>query len=326
MAALEPVGSFELRHLRAFVAVAEAEHVTRAAERLHIAQPALSRQMRQLEAAVGAVLLARVGRGVRLTAAGRAFLEDARGVLAATAAAAARARRAERGTAGVLRVGFMEVASASGLVPEAVRRFAAAHPDVSIELREMSSGAQIAALGNRELDVGFVCGMVAGQAGGLRAVTVLADPLVAVLPAQHPLARRRRLAPASLAGERLLMVRRQLGPVMRADVEALFARGGTPARQVQEVSQMQTVVQLAAAGVGIGIVPSSVAASAGSDAVARPIVGLTARHRTQLITAAGERNAAAEAFVAACERAARAPLARMRPPPGRPARRGGGAS
>ncbi|HEX6536489.1 MAG TPA: LysR family transcriptional regulator [Gemmatimonadaceae bacterium] len=304
MATPDHGGSFELRHLRAFIAVAEAEHVTRAAERLHIAQPALSRQMRQLEAAVGAALFTRVGRGVRLTPAGRAFLEDARAVLTAVAAAAAHARRVERGTAGVLRIGFVEVASASGLVPEAVRRFAVAHPDVGVDLREMTSGAQIAALRDHALDIGFVCGMAADQARGLRAETVLADPLVAVLSARHPLARMPRIPPAALVGERLLMVRRQLGPTLHADVEAVFARAGAPMELVQEVSQMQTVVHLAAAGVGIGIVPLSVAASARSDAVVKPVIGLSARHRTQLVVPADRRSIAADGFAAACKRAA----------------------
>jgi DNA-binding transcriptional LysR family regulator len=301
--------ALELRHLRAFVAVADAEHVTRAAAQLRIAQPALSRQIQQLEAAVGAALLTRAGRGVRLTAAGRAFLEDARRLLGDASGAVARARQVARGAGGVLRVGFIEVASASGLVPEAVRRFGAAYPGVALDLRELTSTGQLAALRSHELDVGLVCGKSAGRADGVTAVTVLADPLVAVIPCRHPLAAARRIAPARLGGEPLLLVRRHLGAALHDDVLAALAGAGATAGRVHEVSQLQTIVHLAAAGVGIGIVPRAVAAGAAADAAARvvtrPIVGLTARHRTDLVRGTGTADAAVAAFIDVCHTVAR---------------------
>lgn len=316
MSTIDP-GALELRHLRAFVAVAETEHVTRAAQRLHIAQPALSRQIQQLEAIVGAPLFARLGRGIRLTAAGRAFLEDARAVLASVATAAARVREVAHGRAGVLRVGFVEVASASGLLPEAVRRFSAAHAGVTVDLREMTSSLQLAALEAGELDVGLVCGLVAARAGVDDATTLLADPLVAVLSPAHPLARGPLLALRALADQRLLMVRRTLMPDTIAEFETAFARERIRMPEVQEVSQMQTVVHLAAAGVGIGIVPRSVAAaSAGVDL--RPVAGITVSHTTRLIATPHPRGPAVDAFARICEQVGRtlstpfAPAARSR--------------
>lgn len=297
------IQALELRHLRAFVAVAETEHVTRAAARLRIAQPALSRQIQHVEAAVGAALFTREGRGIRLTPAGRAFVADARAIIASVTAAATRAREVERGVAGILRVGFVEVASVSGLLPEAVRRFSATHPGIAVDLREMTSAEQVAALASGTLDVGFVCGFVAAQARAPRPITVLADPLVAVLADGHTLAHHRRITPAALAGERILMVRRQLAPMLHADVEAVFARAGASVPLVQEVSQMQTVLHMAEAGVGVGVIPRSAAAGS-RGAVLRPIAGLDARHRTQLIVNA-EQSPAATAFSTICEQAAR---------------------
>lgn len=312
------LGALELRHLRTFVAVAESEHVTRAAERLHVAQPAVSRQIKQLETMIGAPLFARVGRGIRLTEPGRALLEEARAILGAVSTAAMRAREVAHGRAGVLRVGFVEVASASGLVPEAVRRFASAHPGITVDLREMTSSLQLAALEGGELDVGMVCGLAAARAGVVRSRTLLADPLVAVLPPSHALARVRRVTAAALANQRLLMVKRSLVAGLTREVEAAFAQAGVAMPEVQEVSQMHTAVHLAAVGIGIAIVPRSVAVTSAGVEV-RPIAGVDVHHRTQLVVAPHHRTAALDAFTEICETVGRE-LAALRCAPAAPSR------
>lgn len=145
----------ELRHLRYFVAVADHGGVSHAAERLRIAQPAVSRQIRDLEDELGFALLRREGRRVVLTDAGRAFAERARAILAQTAAAAEAARRIARGEAGELTVGILDSASWAGHVPQALNRFKRQHPDVRLDVRPMSSVAQIDAVLAGEIDAAF---------------------------------------------------------------------------------------------------------------------------------------------------------------------------
>src|SRR6201984_3758623 len=136
----------ELRHLRYFVAVGEEQHYGRAALRLRVVQPALSRQIQDLEEEVGFELFERLPRGVKLSAAGKLFLEDARRILQEVNEAAARAARVARGQSGTLRIGFTESASWRGVVPESIRRFRERQPDAELQLNPATSLEQIEAL------------------------------------------------------------------------------------------------------------------------------------------------------------------------------------
>src|SRR5246500_305021 len=149
----------ELRHLRYFVAVGEEQHYRRASRRLRVAQPALSRQIRELEEEVGFKLFDRLPRGVKLSAAGRLFLEDARRILQQVSEAAARAARVARGQSGTLRVGFTENASWRGVVPDSLRRFRERQPDAELQLTPATSLEQIEAIRSGRLDAGFVFNM-----------------------------------------------------------------------------------------------------------------------------------------------------------------------
>src|SRR5882724_3925720 len=133
----------ELRHLRYFVGVGEEQHFGRAAERLHVAQPALSRQIQDLEKEIGFRLFERLPRGVKLSAAGKLFLEDARRILGEVQEATRRAERVASGKAGTLRVGFVESISWHGVVPEFFRRFRQRQPDAELQLKPLSSLQQI---------------------------------------------------------------------------------------------------------------------------------------------------------------------------------------
>jgi DNA-binding transcriptional LysR family regulator len=146
----------ELRHLRYFVAVGEEEHYGRASRGLRVAQPALSRQIQNLEEELGFKLLDRLPRGVKLNAAGKVFLEDARRVLQAVGEATARAARVARGQAGTLRVGFAENASWHGAVPDSFRRFRDQQPDAELQLQPAASLEQLDAIRSGRLDAGFV--------------------------------------------------------------------------------------------------------------------------------------------------------------------------
>src|SRR6266481_6692241 len=146
----------ELRHLRYFVAVGEEQHYNRAAQRLRVAQPALSRQIQDLEGEIGFKLFDRLPRGVKISAAGKYFLEDARGILQQVNEAATHARRVALGQSGTLRVGFVESISWHGVVPDSFRQFRERQPDVELQLTPLSSLEQIEGVRSGQLDAGFV--------------------------------------------------------------------------------------------------------------------------------------------------------------------------
>src|SRR5262245_26825869 len=192
----------ELRHLRYFVVVAEELHFRRAAERLHMSQPPLSQQIRALEAEVGATLLLRNQRKVELTAAGAAFLERAREILAAVEDAALEARRVQRGEVGRLAIGFVGSAMYS-FVPDLLRAFRERYPDIQLRLQELGTSEQLRQLENGRLDVGFM--RTPSTRPELRAETVLEERVVAALPDAHPLAARARLRLTDLEGQPLVL-------------------------------------------------------------------------------------------------------------------------
>src|ERR1700682_1345154 len=149
----------ELRHLRYFLAVGEEQHYGRAAQRLHVAQPALSRQIQYLERELGFKLFDRLPRGVKINPAGKLFLDDARRILQQVNEAAARAGRVARGQSGTLRVGFTENASWHGVVPDSFRRFRERQPDAELQLSPLTSLEQIETVRSGRLDAGFVFNM-----------------------------------------------------------------------------------------------------------------------------------------------------------------------
>src|SRR6476620_8220695 len=153
----------ELRHLRYFVGVGEEQHYGRAARRLGIAQPALSRQIQDLENELGFMLFDRLPRGVKLSAAGELFLSDARRILRDVDEAKRRAERVATGKAGTLRVGFVELLSWHGVVPDSFRRFRRRQPDAELELHPMLSNQQIEAVRSDRLDAGFIFSLEAPE-------------------------------------------------------------------------------------------------------------------------------------------------------------------
>ncbi len=260
----------ELRHLRYFVAVAEELHFRRAAERLHISQPPLSAQIRALEAELGAPLFERDRRRVELTAAGRMLLGEARTVLAAADRAVVAVRRVARGEAGELSVGFVGSAM-YGRLPEALREFRAARPEVELRLRELPTGAQLEALAAGTIDVG-VCRPAREQAG-LRLERVDREPVLVALPEGHPLARREALALPDLAGETVVLLASREAPGLHASLTAALATLDRTDHAVQEVTEIRTVLGLVSAGIGVSLVPASVAARERGGVVYRSLRG-----------------------------------------------------
>jgi DNA-binding transcriptional LysR family regulator len=259
----------ELRHLRYFVAVAEELHFRRAAERLHMSQPPLSQQIRKLEDDVGATLLVRNQRRVELTAAGAAYYARARDILDAVEDAAREARRVQRGEVGRLDVGFVGSAVYS-IVPELLRAFRAKYADVGLRLRELGTTEQLRRLEDGRLDVGFL--RPPGGRPGLSIETVLREPVVVALPEGHRLAAAAEVRVAELAGEPLVLMTRAGAPGLRDALAPITDALGEEAI-VQEVAEMQTVIGLVAAGVGVSLVPGSVRALARTGVVYRPLAG-----------------------------------------------------
>jgi DNA-binding transcriptional LysR family regulator len=244
----------ELRHLRYFLGVAEELHFTRAAERLRIAQPALSQQIRKLEREIGVDLFRRTQRRVELTAAGQAMTGPARQCLAEAARAVETARRTARGEIGHLRIGFIESAAMT-FVPMAVRRFRAAHPQVGLTLRELPVEAQVEGLRAGILDVAIV--RLPADSEGLELAASAEEGLVLVVADGHPLGGRKRVAPRALADESLVLLARETVPGLYDEIIALQRESGG-ARIAQEASSIQAVLGLVAAGLGVSLLPASV--------------------------------------------------------------------
>ena len=248
----------ELRHLRYFVAVAEELHFHRAATRLHISQPPLSQQVRALEREIGVALLARNRRRVTLTAAGAAFLDDARAILAAVDRAAERAQAIARGSRGTLSIGFVGSAMFGETLPTILREFRSGHPDVELVLRELPTTVQISSLIGGELDVGVIRPPVESLDSQIELATIQRERLVAALPTDHPLAARRRLRTADLRGEAFVILARREAPGLYAGLAAAMGEAGGVGDDVLEVAEMQTIISLVAGGFGVSLVPWSV--------------------------------------------------------------------
>ncbi len=248
----------ELRHLRYFITVAELGSISRAADKLYMAQPPLSAQIRQLEDEVGAALFVRVPRGVRLTAAGQSFLEDARAILARAQQAAVRARESQAGLRATWRLGLMP-STTHTVLPGLLRRVAAAGLAIRIEAREMlPSSRQLRALRNDELDLGFL--RPGDDLQGLETVAGIDDPYCLAIPADHPLAGERGpLRLRAAAHEAFVSFSRHGESDYFDQTAALCAEAGFTPDIRHEAGQFVNVLALVACGLGVAIVPASCA-------------------------------------------------------------------
>jgi DNA-binding transcriptional LysR family regulator len=264
----------ELRHLRYFVAVAEEQHYGRAAQRLRLAQPSLSRQIRDLEQEIGFELFDRLPRGVRLSAAGKAYLEDVRSILGKVSAATDRAGRVARGLAGTLRVGFPESASWHGIVPDSFRRFRHEQPDAELQLSPMSSLEQVQALRAGSLDAGFVFSFPRSDPD-LDQVVVATQHLVLAAPRRHPLTTNSRLRLRDLTDADFIWFPRRQSPVYYDRLMQACARGGLSPRIVQEAVDQATILSLVVCGLGVAFVSEATRWRCPRDVVLRLVVDLS---------------------------------------------------
>lgn len=261
----------ELRHLRYFEAVAKDLSFSRAAQKLHIAQPPLSRQIRQLEDELGAELLDRSTRPMQLTAAGRFFYEQSAQTLGRIKEVAAGTRRIAKGQRTWFGVGFVP-SVLYGWFPELIKNFGLRLPDVELGLAELITVQQAEALKAGRIDVGF--GRLQLDDPAITSEVLMEESLVAVISVGHRLCSGRRLRLAQLADEPIVLYPARPRPSYADEVIKIFRSRELPIRIAMEVNELQTAVGMVAAGVGVALVPESVKRLHRNDVSYRPLVDL----------------------------------------------------
>jgi DNA-binding transcriptional LysR family regulator len=255
-----PGGIVELRHLRYFIAVAEAKSVTRAAARLGMQQPPLSQQVKALEQELGFDLFKRLPKGVELTAGGEVFLQAATEVLARIDVAATQAGRAAQGLDGTLSVGLTSSAAAHAFAPALLRAFREAHPGVHLAMKEGNAADLTDAVLGGKVDAALIRAPVSHSVG-LAFQTLIREEMLAVLPKGHRLAQGRSKDAAislkSLEHEPFILVRRPGAPGLYAEFIKACGRAGFTPAVATEVGSMVTNLTLVAAGMGVSVVPAS---------------------------------------------------------------------
>lgn len=247
----------ELRHLRYFVAVGEEEHYGRGAQRLRVAQPALSRQIQDLEEEIGFKLFDRLARGVQLTSAGKLFLDEVRRLLQQVDDATTRARSVATGQSGTLRVGFIESMSWHGIVPDSFREFRTQQPEVELQIKPLSSAGQVDAVRSGELDAGFVF-TLARMDRELVWRQIAEIGLMLAVPKGHSLARTRRINLRNLNNVSFIWFPRRESPFFYDQLMHACFRGGLKSpRIVQEGVNEATILSLVSCGLGVAFVSAA---------------------------------------------------------------------
>jgi DNA-binding transcriptional LysR family regulator len=247
----------ELRYLKYFVTVAERQSFTRAAEELRVAQPAISQQIKSLEAELGVSLLHRNKRSVRLTAAGNAFLSEAKEILAHADLSKQVARRAARGETGSLAIGCFS-SSVTGFLPELIKAYRKKFPAVRVHLFELTPEQQLQAFARGKIDVGFTRPLAAADEKNFVQERIYRDRLMLAVPEAHPLAKAGRVRLEKFAREDFVMFKRSEAPKLVDEMTQICAKAGFTPQVVSEPPMMQTVLMAVAASIGVALVPGCV--------------------------------------------------------------------
>lgn len=296
----------ELKQLRAFVTLAEELHFGRAAQRLFIVQSALSMQIKALEAALDARLFERDRHKVELSDTGRLFLPEARATLQQAARAEQIVRLASCGEIGTLRIAFVS-SVLPVLLPALLREMRARYPLITLELKDMPTPDQVAALRDRRIDFGMI--RLPAAYAGIDTRVVLEEGFIVALPLEHPLAARDAIAPADLRGHPAFVLARRYAPGFHDDMLLALSRAGTTLEIAQEFGEFTTMLALVAAGMGIGLIPAEAASALPPNVLARPLD--LGGHRTGVGLAWTDLGSPVKrAFVDAVEQVALAPVNR----------------
>ena len=295
----------ELRHLRYFVAVAEAENVSRAALKLHVSQPGLSRQIRDLEAELGFPLLERSAKSVRLTDAGRVFLIEARAVLQRAEEAVQTARAVATGGQGELHVGYAPTLTAR-ILPPILRAFQVALPGVRVKLHDLSTEEMLAGLREGKLHLAFTVRPVTSARGGLRFEELTRDPLRLAVAPNHPLARRRVVTLTEAAREPFVAYNRKEYPDYHELLATVFAATKNRPRIAEEHDGVSSLISAVEAGSGVTVMPESLACIAGVRLKLLPLTPEPEPLAVGIVSLKVGLSAAGESFLA-CARAGRLP-------------------
>jgi DNA-binding transcriptional LysR family regulator len=258
----------EFRQLRYFITVAQELHFGRAADRLQITQPALSKQIASLEKELGVQLLSRTKRAVKITPAGQEFFEQAQQLLRQAEAAIQMTQKIDRGEVGKLTIGFTETA-AHTILPQLVRDFRQDYPNVEIIPIGMATEAQVTALNQHKIDLAFLHPPIDER--GIELYPILEETFIAVLPPQHSLLEYDRIPLKAFANEPLIIHPRQEGPILYDGFVRACHEAGFQPKIIQESLSLQTRVCLVATGMGITFVSSQLQFLVGSKVVCRPL-------------------------------------------------------
>lgn len=259
----------ELRHLRYFVTVAEELNFSRAAERLHIAQPPLSQQIRDLEAELGVQLFQRTKRSVQLTDAGVMFLEEVRKVFTQVNQAVRTAQRASRGEIGRLVIGFNSSATYS-VLPGLLHKFQQHCRDVELVLYELTTSQQLEKLYHNQIDVGLLYLPV--DESKLSVIPVLKEALMLALPETHPLVNQPQVSIHELSNEPFILPAAHSGSGLYGQIMSFFQQISFHPQVAQSATLLQTAVSLVAGGIGVALIPSSLQNIQRTGVVYKPIV------------------------------------------------------
>jgi DNA-binding transcriptional LysR family regulator len=262
----------ELRHLRYFVAVAEEEHMSRAAQRLNIQQPPLSKQIQLLEQELGVTLFLRQPRKITLNAAGKMFLSDARRILAMSSEAVERVRQFNLGEEGSIRVGFTSSASMNALTLSILQRFRRAYPLVSLKIEEGANHDLLYLVEQERLDVAFVRSQT-NRYPSLTNQTLMQERMSVALPHDHEMSALESIDLETLAGLPLVLYRQANGSGIGDLLLNAMAQRGLAPNIVEETQRILGALNLVAAGFGVCVVPNSIEALRLSNVLYRPLSG-----------------------------------------------------
>jgi DNA-binding transcriptional LysR family regulator len=282
------------QRLRYFVAVAEELNFSRAAERLRMAQPTLSYQIKRLEEELGAQLFYRTKRSVRLTDAGRLLLVEARSLLFHAEQAASVVHRVGQGEVARLRIGFVPSA-ANRVLPPILRAFGERFPGVELLLREVDPDRLLRALDDGRVDVGFL--YLPFKEDSLESRPVSREAFVAALPGTHPLSSEPRVALSALSDEPFVLTPHYQGAGLRDKIVEHCRQAGFEPRVVQEAWLMQTTVSLVSGGIGVTLVPASLQNLQRAGVVYKNVEGLSPEIELGVVWRRSDPSAVLKAFL-----------------------------